>query len=103
MVAFVLVLVGCGPSVTSGTIVKKTFIAAHYDEYTTYYCMMRSQTGGCMVQVPENHRDFVPDNWRVVLRANCEKPDHRKCPQDWHSVDHATYDRLEIGSQWEVR
>lgn len=101
-----LVLIACGPSlppITSGKVVNREFVPAHYEggwdedcgmeydffnEEWDYECDSRWD--------PHDH--WVGDRWKLQLE-NCEA---EKCRKAWVYVDETTFHRFNVGNNYPV-
>jgi hypothetical protein len=114
-----LILVGCGdPPPDSGYVREKRFTPAHWEDgYRTVYvptfeCHTVTDSGydgrisyrqvcGTEMQpryVYEPEYEWVGDRWFLRLE-NCDDG-HDKCKRGWRAVDHAAYDRYDVGDHY---
>lgn len=60
----VLVLSGCGSSISEGTVTSKDYDPEY--QYITMQCMSYNKDGMCTVQIPVTHT--YPESWTLNLR-----------------------------------
>ena len=90
-VALLLVLIGCGDGITTGTITSKE----HHDayDYIRLQCGGWDSKGQCTTQVPIT--EHVESVWRLHLRAGNQT--------GWVDVDERTYRAYNVGGHYPDR
>jgi hypothetical protein len=94
-----LLIQGCGPKVTEGEVIGKTYQEAH-----TYMALIPicTTTGGqypttSCVMIPYYMHDDA--DWILRLR-NCDMPGESECAEGDLYVDEATFNSVEVGDYY---
>jgi len=103
-----LLLVACGPPLTSGNIIDKNFIAEHIENYTAqeYGCGWGWGTNyegeydydfGCGRMIDVQKQRTVPDTWTITFEG-CDNGED--CRQRTLTVTEKEYNSVDIGNYY---
>ena len=87
---FIALLVGCH-KLESGVVVKKYFVAAHYEMYTTAIF-----TGKTVIPIVQQR--FVPDGWHITIegeyRGKKRKEDYLVTKREFENINIGDFIRI---------
>lgn len=96
LVAFLLV--ACGSEAPAQGYVRDKHFEPEHQEYRGQRCVSYNAKGACTVSIPDYVT--VDDTWTLYLE-NCHVDQGKqKCDRGWREVDHATYDRFQVGQHY---
>jgi len=82
---FIALLVGCN-KLESGFVIKKYFVAAHSEVYTTVVSMGKTA-------VPVIRSRYIPDKWFVIIEGVYKGKNRQEC----FSISEGEFEKLNIG------